>query len=93
MRVVFTEPALEDLKDMRVFLVARYPDLVVVVRKSVRDMVKRLAKWPESSPVVAERPEVRSAVFAQYPYKIFYRITPKRIEILHIRHSSRDSWT
>ena len=39
-----------------------------------------------------EEGNVRAISLVRYPYLIFYQIEDERIEILHIRHSSRAPW-
>jgi plasmid stabilization system protein ParE len=36
--------------------------------------------------------DVRAIALAHYPYRIFYRIGPNAVEILHVRHTSRSPW-
>ena len=92
MRVVYTEPALEDLEEIGAFLKAHYPSLLSAVRENIQRLVSRLAMWPESAPVVSERPKVRVAFVQRYPYKVFYLVTASDVQILHVHHSSRKLW-
>ena len=92
MKVAYTEPALEDLDQIRDYVVANYPTLVSVVEEHIHTVIGRIGEWPESAQAVAERPDVRVAPVVRYSYKVFYRIAKKQVEILHIYHSSRESW-
>jgi len=87
MKVVFTEPALDDLDEIRRYLQSHYPSIVTSVEKRLRIVVARVSQWPERAPSVVERPGVRVALLVRYPYKIFYRITDEVVEILHIHHT------
>ena len=90
MRVVFTEPALEDLDEIRAYLAAHYPHVSSSVERRLRLVLARVGKWPESAQKVVERPGVRMVPLVRYPYKIFYRIGADAVEILHVYHSARD---
>lgn len=46
----------------------------------------RVGNWPERAQEVLQRPGIRSVPFIRYPYKLFYRVLPDRIEILHVHH-------
>jgi plasmid stabilization system protein ParE len=90
MKVVFTRPALQDLDEIRQYIVDRYPALAGLVEQRIRSVLERIATYPSSSRIVEERPEVRVTRVLRFPYKIFYRVTKsKTIEILHIHHEAR----
>jgi plasmid stabilization system protein ParE len=89
MKVVFTEPALDDLNEIRRYLQTHYPGIATSVEKRLRIVVARVSRWPESAASVDERPGVRVALLVRYPYKVFYRIKDEVVEILHIHHTSR----
>jgi plasmid stabilization system protein ParE len=88
-KIVFTERATEDLRDIAAYLRASYPSVAASVERRLRIVIARIARWPESSQQVEQRPGVRVAPLVRYPYKIFYRVTAETVEILHIHHSSR----
>ena len=92
MKVVFTIPAREDLEEIHRFIISHYPTLGARVEKNIQQTVRRIREWPESAQQVSKRPDVRMIPLVQYPYKIFYRIGSKKIEILHVHHSSQDTW-
>jgi len=52
--------------------------------------VKQLQAHPESGPMVPElaRPEIRQLVYSHY--RIIYRLDPRRIVILTIRHGRQE---
>ena len=89
MKTVYTDPALDDLEEIRAYLVIHYPAVAPAVRYRIEEVVRRIALYPESVPRVEDRPDVRAASLIRYPYKIFYRIEKKTIYILHIHHSAR----
>ena len=90
MKVVFTDPALEDIEAIRTYIPARYPHISLSVERRFRLIFARIGAWPESAQRVVERPDVRMVPLVRYPYKIFYRIKTDVVEILHIHHSSRE---
>ncbi len=67
MKVVFTEPALDDLDEIRRRLQAHYPGIAASVEKRLRIIVVgRVNRRPESAPSVDERPGVRVALLVRY---------------------------
>lgn len=90
MKIVFTEPALSDIEDIRAYLAVHYPHVAPSVERRLRIVLTRIARWPESAPPVAERPGVRVVSLVRYPYKVFYHVKKQRIEILHIYHAARE---
>lgn len=90
MKVVFTDPALEDIEAIHAYITARYPHVSSSVERRFRLVLARVGAWPESAQRVVERPGVRMVPLVRYPYKIFYRIKSSVVEILHIHHSSRE---
>jgi toxin ParE1/3/4 len=92
MKVVFTATALRDLDKISDWLASNYPALAPAVERHIRAVVARIGRWPESARRSAKRPGVRVVPLGRYPYKIFYRVTPHAIEILHIHHTAREPW-
>ena len=39
-----------------------------------------------------DAPDIRSLPVPSYPYLVFYRLSGARVDVIHIRHSSRRSW-
>jgi len=90
MRIVFTEPALADIEDIRAYLLTHYSHVAPSVERRLRIVLSRISEWRESAPTVAQRPRVHAVSLIRYPYKVFYQITKERIEILHGYHTSRE---
>lgn len=90
MKVVFTDPALKDIEAIHTYITARYPHISLSIERRFRLVFARIGTWPESAQRVVERPDVRMVPLVRYPYKIFYRIKPDVVEILHIHHSSHE---
>jgi len=77
------------LDEILAFIGSNYPSITVAFQKRLRTVERRLGEWPMSAEEVVERPGVRVVPLIRYPYKIFYRITSKAVEILHIHHAAR----
>ena len=60
MKVRFTESALEDIHEIRQFLLSSYPSIVAHVERQIRTVTDRIGAWPESSPRVIDFPGVRA---------------------------------
>jgi len=89
MKVRFTEAALDDLREIREFLLLNYPSVTASVEQHIRIVTDRIGTWPESSPRVIGYPDIRVAPLGRYPYWLFYAIVGETVEILHIHHTSR----
>jgi len=59
MKVVFTAPALEDLREIRVFMTSHYPGSMKPFEQRLGALLLRIGMWPESAYQVSERREVR----------------------------------
>jgi toxin ParE1/3/4 len=92
MKVVFTAAAQNDLRDIGEWLATCYPVLAPHVERRIRDVVARIGRWPESAPPTAGGGDVRVVPAGRYPYRIFYRVSGDRLEILHIHHAAREPW-
>lgn len=90
MKVVFTEHALRDLDNSSPVHFSNYPNVFRSFEKRLRTIVTRIGTWPESAQEIDQRQTVRSVPFIRYPYRLFYRVLPGRVEVLHVHHSARD---
>jgi plasmid stabilization system protein ParE len=91
MRVVLTEPALQDLDE-----IARYQDQHFVAsmpsfEARFRAFLERIRLFPNSAQGVEGQPGVRAAVLTPFPYRLFYSVVDDRIEVLHVYHTARDT--
>jgi toxin ParE1/3/4 len=94
MRVVYTDEALRDLDEILTFLAQNYPTVVEAFRQRLRDIERRICRWPNSAQEVEQRPGVRVVPFIRYPYLLFYEISGDAAVILHIYHAARQGpWT
>jgi hypothetical protein len=61
MKVVFTDEALRELDQIFEFNQTHYPASADAFRLRLRVTERRIARWPESTPEVEQRPGVRVA--------------------------------
>jgi plasmid stabilization system protein ParE len=52
---------------------------------------RRIAEFPLSAPEVTQRSGVRVVAFLDFPYRLFYGVEPEVVNVLAIRHTSRQS--
>ena len=89
MKVIFTEPALDDLEEIRAYIEQNYPSIRRSFERRLTAVIAHIGRWPEGSRRVAARPSVRVMPLIRYPYKVFYQVTEQGVEVLHIRHGAR----
>jgi plasmid stabilization system protein ParE len=92
MKVVWTDEALRDLDEIAEYVTVHYPTVAPAVGLRIRAVVDRVGRWPQSARRSLKRPDVRVVPVGRYPYKIFYRVTERSIEILHVHHAARQPW-
>jgi plasmid stabilization system protein ParE len=88
MQVVWTDPALERVEEIAVYIAADDPDAALRWTVELFDAVQRLVGFPESGRIVPElgRREVRELILGAY--RVFYRVGPT-VEVLSVRHGSQ----
>lgn len=57
--------------------------------EALDELFTRLEAFPRSAPRVAGYDDVRRAVVRGFPYVVFYRQRPERIDVLRILHAAR----
>ncbi len=90
MRILWTEPAIEDLKSIRDCIARDSQAYAVSFVEGVLSAVDRLEAFPQLGRIVPESdtPEIRELIF--YSYRIIYHIAGEQSEILAVIHGSRD---
>jgi plasmid stabilization system protein ParE len=92
MKVEYSKRAVADIRKLSAHSLA-FGDVVArALEARIQAVVEQVRTHPESRPAVIQRPGVRVALLGPYPYKLFYRILPDRIRIVHIRHTARRPW-
>jgi toxin ParE1/3/4 len=90
MRAVYSKRALADLDQIANYYVAHASHTISEsIGHQLLSAIGRIARNPDSAPRVSQRTQVRVATVTRYPFRIFYRVNDERIDILHIRHTSR----
>jgi plasmid stabilization system protein ParE len=87
--VVWTETALEHVAAIKQYISQTSPLYAELVMRRILGRGKQLEAFPESGRVVPEvgRPEIRE-VF-ELPYRVIYRISGDRVEVVAVVHARR----
>ena len=90
MRIVWTEPAVEDLASIKQHIERDSEFYGARVVEGVIERAEQLTTFPRSGRVVpaAGRDDVREVYC--HSYRIIYRLEPARVLILAVIHGSRD---
>jgi len=93
MKLSWTEPAIEDLRDLRDYIAADSDFHAADFIASIITRAERLATFPMIGRRVpeAESENVREILYRSY--RIIYRLTGERIDVLAVIHGSRDLWS
>lgn len=88
MQVVWTDPALERVEEIAVYIALDNPSAADRWTTELFDAAERLADFPDSGRMVPEvgTRHVRELIFGAY--RIFYRVG-SAVEILSVRHGSQ----
>jgi plasmid stabilization system protein ParE len=86
--VVFRSQAAEELLTACDFLEAQREGLSPRLIGEVRKVIDRISVHPELHGFVLN--DIRRAAVRRFPYSVFYRVTPERIDVLAVFHDSRD---
>lgn len=94
MKLVYSRRALADIDGIAIYYAANVsPAIAESIERRLSDVIDRICRVPEAAPRVSQRSQVRVAAVVRYPFRIFYRVREDTIDILHIRHTSRDPFT
>jgi plasmid stabilization system protein ParE len=86
--VVLRHQAAEDLLAACDYLEAQRNGLSTRLIGEVRRVIDRISTHPELHGIVLM--DIRRTAVRRFPYSIFYRVTPARIDVLAVFHDSRD---
>jgi toxin ParE1/3/4 len=90
MKLAYSSRAFADLDRILAWYSANAsPAIAEDIERRLDDVVDRICGAPESAPRLSRRSQVRVVAVVRYPFQIFYRARQDRIDILHIRHTSR----
>ena len=90
MKVLFTEPAEEDLESIGDWIAQDHPERAVSFVRELRQSCADIGRWPLAHPAFAHRRSdgIRRKIHGNY--LIFYRVLQDVVEILHLLHGARD---
>lgn len=89
MKVVLTPRARRDIRKIHSYLCIKSTQGAEKVVRRIREALLQLRDQPEIGTAVSET-DVRRLYVGRYPYVAYYRLKPGRVEIVHIRHTSRE---
>jgi toxin ParE1/3/4 len=93
MKVEYAKRAIADLRSIGAYYAtADHPEVGERISVRLREVVARIARFPESGRPVVQRPGVRVVPLRRYPYLVFYRLGSDTVRILHVRQTSRRPW-
>jgi plasmid stabilization system protein ParE len=91
MIVRWTAGALADLTSIESYQRLHWPELRTAFELRLTAIERRIAEFPFSAPEVTQRSGVRVVAFLDFPYRLFHSVESHAINVLAIRHTSRQS--
>ena len=88
MRIVWTRVAINDLVEAREYIAEDDPKAAARVATRVLEAVRALSESPQLGHVGAVR-STREWHVGHTPYRLIYRFSPPRLEILRVLHDRR----
>ena len=88
--VIWSVPAKDDLKKIYDYIAGDSKYYAIKVSQEFVEKSEKLVKLPRMGRIVPEieDPNIRELII--YSYRLIYKISPKRIEILAIIHGKQD---
>lgn len=89
-KVIWTDPAIENLRQIRDYIAEDNPPAAISFGMELFQSTRKLSLFPKSCRVYQETDDgpVRELIYRDY--RIFYQEYEGAIEILHVRHGSRE---
>ncbi len=91
MIVRYRAQALTDIDGIYRYIRERSPSGALRVIRAIYAGIHLIAERPLAAPN-SDKPGIRVKIVTQYRYKIFYSVETDAIEIIHVRHMSRQPW-
>jgi plasmid stabilization system protein ParE len=88
-RVVWTEPALQDLDEIADYIALDAPGAARALVQRVFLHIERLREFPEMGSRPPELPRSRYRQIVEPPCRVIYRYDGKRVFILHVLRGGR----
>jgi toxin ParE1/3/4 len=89
MRLIWTDPSLDDLRSIRDYIARDSESYAIGLVEEVILSVERLLQFPRLGRVVPEAQDENIRQLLCQNYRIIYRLARERIEVLAIVHGSR----
>ncbi len=90
MKLIWTDPCLEDLRSIRDHIARDSEHYAADFVEEVILSVERLVRFPRIGRVVPEAQDENIRELVYQKYRIIYRLAGERIEILTVVHGSRE---
>ena len=91
MNIRYTRRAARDLDTILAYIMERSPQGASNVDAALQQSLRFLAEHPRAGKKTIE-PALFVLIVPNLPYKIFYKIGDRTIDLIHIRHSARRVW-
>ena len=88
MRVRYTPRSKADLQAIYAYIYDHNPSGALNVRTTIRDAAARIGRDPGRG-TTTDKPDVRRVPVVRYRYAIYVRVRGEEVQIVHIRHTSR----
>ena len=92
MKLRFSRRAHGNLRAISEFYRAENPQAALRVLVAIQRAIELISARPDIGIRSAPDPHIRSKLVTRYPYPIYYRLVDGDLEILHVRHTSRQDW-
>jgi plasmid stabilization system protein ParE len=92
MKLFWTEPAIQDLRDLRDYIAADSDFHAADFIASIITRAERITAFPMIGRVVPEAQRQNISEIVYRSYRIIYRIKGERVEVLAIIHGATDLW-
>ncbi len=89
-KILWTGPALDDLREIRDYISLDKPEAAKKLAKTIREKVLRLQDHPLSGRIVPEMAELGYREVIVAPYRIVYEVQKNRVVILRVWHGKRE---
>lgn len=90
MRLVWTDPAVEDLQGIVDYIARDSSFYADAVAERIVLAVERLVSFPRSGRIVPEADDPRIREIIVQSYRVMYWVKQRKVQILAVLHSARD---
>lgn len=91
MKVRYSPRARADIDHISWYLQQRSRSGAYNVLQAIHSTIQLIAEHPEAAQRT-DNPDIRVRLVRRYRYRIFYAVADETIDILHVRHTSRQIW-